>query len=133
MAVDQALLASSRNLHPSYFMPEPLVTAEFTPACIDIEEPLSIRPGESKVVSFRYQSGDPPATAYSITWHASEAEADALVNQLQDEPLPSFEINPPYPRHDLSPTAWQIGTVRLVAPSNMRATMLWGAMTIYQE
>ena len=126
-------IAVSRNLHPSFFVeafarPEDAATA--VRAIIDIEEPLSIRRGEQKTVSFQYRSGVPYSTAFGITWHETEEDAEALRFIIQDEPVPSFEIEPPSPRKDTG--GLQNGVVRLRAPNNMRTGIIWGAMAIYQ-
>lgn len=124
-------LAQSRNRYPSHFERPPSVMATSgIPAWVDIQEPLFIQPGETKVVEFRYRSGVPRSTAFGITWHATEADADAGLNQLQDEPLPSFTILPQAPRADTGSA--QAGTVTLVAPETMRSGIIWGSMAIYQ-
>ena len=126
-------IAQSRNLLPSFFV-EDFPRAEDAQirvrAIIDIDEPLTIQRGESKSVSFQYRSGVPSSTAFGITWHATEADADALINHIQDEPLPAFEISPPNPRADTG--GLQDGIVRLRAPANMRLGIIYGAMAIYQ-
>ena len=130
-------LAASRNLLPS-FVRKGAVGAlsdddggdDYVPAFVDIDEPLSIVAGESKVVDFQYNPGIPQATAFGITWHATEADADARQNILQDEPLPVWLIDPQTPHSytgQLEP-----GTVNLQAPANMRAGIIWGNMAIYQ-
>ena len=130
--IPQPALARSRNLLPAYprrFV-EGIDDADFVKASIDIDEPLTMMRGQRKEVTFRYRSGIPQATVFGITWHATEAEADALINQLQDEPVPSFRIVPPYPRRDTG--AIQVGTVILQSPLDMREGIIYGAMMIYQ-
>ena len=126
-------LAGSRNLLPSFFA-EAFARAGDAQikvrAIIDIDEPLTIQRGQSKSVEFQYRSGIPYSTAFGITWHTTEEDADALVNHIQDEPLPAFEISPPNPRADTG--GLQNGIVRLRAPANMRLGIIYGAMAIYQ-
>lgn len=125
-------VALSRNLFPSIFeKPDVLADSSTIAATIDIDEPLFIQVGETKTVQFRYRSGVPSSTAFGITWYATEEDADLLQNALQDEPLPGFTIDPPYPRADTG--AQQRGTVTLVAPSNMRGGFIYGSMAIYQQ
>lgn len=126
-------LSFSRDLFPSVPRSEELLAREsddYVPPQIDIQEPLSIRPGETKTVSFRYRSGVPQGTAFGITWHATELDADAGINILQDMLLPSFEIFPPSPRRDTG--EMQAGTVRLSADRRIPIEILYGSMAIYQ-
>ena len=126
------LYARSQNLFPSSFEPEELLFGvERVPASIDIDEPITMRAGETKTVEFRYRSGVPDADAFGLTWYATEADAELRRNRLQDEPLPDFTIRPHEPRADTG--ALQQGTVDLVAPANMRPGIIWGRLTIYQE
>ena len=127
-----ARVAMSRNLFPSTpEKPDPLGDIEGVEASIDIDEPLTIRAGQTIRVRFRYRAGVPNSTAFGLTWYATEDDANLLQNALQDEPLPAFLIDPPYPRRDTG--ALQSGTVTLTAPQNMRAGIIWGVMAIYQE
>ena len=133
MATDAASrLAASRNLYPS--APERLnpllVEGDAVQASIDIQEPLQLHPGESKTVRFSYRTGSPRSIAFSLSWHATEEDAELLTNFLQDTLLPSVTINPPYPRADTG--AIQQGEVRLVAPTEMPYELLYGAMVIVQ-
>ena len=125
-------LARSRNLYPSYFeRPDVLPSVERVLPTVDIDEPLTIRVGETKTVGFRYRSGVPSATAFGLTWHETQEDADLRQNQLQDEPLPTYMISPPSPRRDTG--GIQYGTVELVSPENMRGGILYGSMGIYGE
>lgn len=126
-------IAVSRNLYPSYAERLDILRAQdgaFVLAKMDIDEPITMRRGETKDVEFRYRSGVPRSTAFGLTWHASELDAEAGLYALQDEPLPSIVITPLYPREDTG--ALQLGTVTLEAPNNMRFGIVWGNMSIYQ-
>lgn len=132
-------LADSRNLLPSFFRQgvvgavedEDDGSGDYIPAFVDIEEPLTIERGERKTVTFQYRSGVPQATAFGITWHETEADAVALRNILQDEPVPWFEISPQTPNRDTGEL--ETGSVELRAPDNMRLDFVWGSMAIYQD
>lgn len=126
-------LSGSRNLLPSFPRAEFARRGDlsaFIRAVIDIDEPLTIERGQTKLVNFRYRAGVPRSTAFSISWHETEEDADNLVNALQDEPLPLFNINPPSPAIDSGILV--NGTVRFQAPNDMRLGIVYGAMVIYQ-
>ena len=126
-------IAISRNLLPSFFVEafaRPSDAATRVGAFIDIEEPLAIQRGQSLTAQFQYRSGVPQSTAFGITWHATEEDAELGRRILQDEPLPAFTIDPPNPRRDTG--GFQYGTVVLQAPADMRLGIVWGAMSIYQ-
>ena len=130
-------LADSRNLLPSFFrqgvvglVGDDGTDEDYVPAFVDIDEPLSIEAGQQKVVDFQYNSGVPQATAFGITWHATEADAEAQTNILHDEPVPRWVVSPQTPGPYTG--ALEPGTVELVAPPNMRAGIVWGNMAIYQ-
>lgn len=131
---DSSAVAESRNLYPSFHGgADPLAAGgagDAVEAKIDIQEPLQISPGERKTVPFSYRTGVPQSTAFSLTWHEDEADAELLINMLQDTLLPTFTINPPYPRRETG--GMQRGEVVLVAPREMAYEVLWGALTIYQ-
>ena len=123
-------VVKSRNLFPSSFQVEQIFEdSSYIGPFVDIEELIKMKAGESKKVDFLYRSGVPTATAFGITWHATEYDADNLINMLQDEPLPSFVIDPPYPRKDTG--GLQSGEVTLGAPHNMRPGTIYGVLTIY--
>ena len=126
-------IAVSRNLFPSFFVEGFARAADASTregAIIDIEEPLAIARGQSLTAQFQYRSGIPQSTAFGITWHATEEDAELGRHILQDEPLPAFTIDPPNPRQDTG--GLQNGTVVLRAPADMRFGVIYGAMTIYQ-
>lgn len=125
-------LVESRNLYPAFAVRIiPVLEDDFVSAAIDIQEPIFISAGQRKFVSFRYRSGVPQALAFGLTWHETEAEADAGVNPIQDEPVPGVDISPPTPRRDVG--LMQSGTVELTAPHDMRPGIIYGNMAIYQE
>ena len=132
MLARDAAVAMSRNRIPSHFERVPVIPSRVrVEACVDIDEPLQISPGETKTVQFRYISGVPDATAFGITWHGTEEDADLQRNKLQDEPVPDFTITPQSPRADTG--AWQRGTVELRAPYDLQREVYYLSMGIYQE
>ena len=134
---DPQSLADSRNLLPSFqrrgvvgAVQDEGLDEDYVPAFVDIDEPLAIEAGQQKVVIFQYNSGVPQAKVFGITWHATEADAEAQRNILHDEPVPRWTISPQIPgpyTGNLEP-----GTVTLDAPPNMRDGIIWGNMAIYQ-
>lgn len=128
-------VAQSRNLFPSFpggrgLFGDEGAEGDAVRATIDIQEPLSIRPGERKTVPFSYLTGIPESTAFGLTWHLTEEDAELLVKQVTDTLLPQFTITPPYPR--IGFTGTQQGEVRMVADLDIPYSLLWGALAIYQ-
>ena len=132
MLARDAAVAMSRNRIPSHFERIPVIpTTVRVEACVDIDEPIQISPGETKSVEFRYISGVPSAWGFGITWHGTEEDADLQQNRLQDEPVPDFTITPQSPRQDTG--SWQLGSVELRAPYDLRRAVYYLSMGISQE
>lgn len=131
---DSAAVVRSRNLIPSFYQARNLLLAgeggNVVDAYIDMDEPITIQPGETKRVAFRYRTGIPAATAFSLAYFASEEDAEFARNPLQDVLLPTFTITPPYPRADTG--GLQEGEVKLVAPIEMQFVTIYVALTIWQ-
>ena len=134
-AVARRLLSVSRNLFPA--LPFQAVGGvgdvrrDFIQACIDIEEPLTLRAGETRDVTFRYRAGVPRSTGFDLQWFATEADAEQLRNPLDSSlvVLPLTSITPSAPVADSG--TLQVGIATIRAPQEMGA-IYNGAIIIHQ-
>ena len=104
-----------------------------TVACIDIDEPIWARAGETRNVLFRYRAGIPQSTKFYIWWFFIEEDAEDLQNRLDPNvyDLPITDIDPPTPGPDTGD--WQSGVVTVTVPqSYSEGFILFGAMVIDQ-
>ena len=128
--VDTKLLVRSRNRLPSVPFRQPETDRVLISAWIDITEPLTCVPNESKNVPFWYRSGIPSAYAFGISWFALESDAEANENAL----ITGIPLTTIFPHKPVALGGQKLeGYVRLIAPNVMMDLRLYGKITIFQE
>ena len=129
--VDLKSLVRSRNRLPSVpFRQMAEAPAVLISAWVDITEPLTCVPNESKNVPFWYRSGIPSASAFGISWFAQQSDAETNENALTIG-IPLTTI---FPHKPIALGGQKLeGYVRLIAPNVMMSVRLYGKITIFQE
>lgn len=100
-----------------------------TLATIDIDEPIVLQRGQSRTIDFTYTAGDPAAFAFLVEWFATEADAEAGINQLP----PNLFAVVPSPATPLQTEGTHSGSIFLKAPNEPERSMYYGKISICQD